>query len=99
MATEEKAPSATKRAAIEAATSKSPKVRVGEVVSLVVKSPSRPTFRVDSQPQAIHARRTKDSDAWTAAWIAPSEGEHNVTATADDADPVTFTVTATSQER
>lgn len=96
---DEKAPSATKRAAVEAATPKKSDVRVGEVTSLVVKSPTgKPTFRVDTQSQAIHARRTEGTDTWTAAWIPPTAGQHNVTATADDADPVTFAVNATSQE-
>ena len=97
---EEKAPSAEKRAAIEAATTKTPKVREGQVVSLAVKTPGgvKPTFHSDGSDRAIHCRRTPDSDVWTAAWVAPAAGEHHITASAPDADPVTFTVTATKLE-
>jgi hypothetical protein len=100
MAENDQAPSATKRAAVEAATSKTSKVRAGDVVSLAVKTPggAKPEFRTSGSDRPIYAKRTPGSDTWTAAWVAESAGKHEVTVTAGDADPVTFTVTATSRE-
>lgn len=98
---DEKAPSADKRAAVEAATPTSPKgVREGDVVSLAVKTPGgiKPEFRTDGSDRAIYCRRTPKSDVWTAAWVPPSAGDHTITVSAPDADSATFTVTATSRE-
>lgn len=96
------APKASKVSpAIEAATNKTPRVRVGEVVSLAVKVPggAKPTFRVDGQGEPVYARRTSGSDVWTAAWIPSTDGDHDVTVTAlGDVKPVVFIVTATPLE-
>lgn len=95
------APSAEKkRAAVEAVTKKTSTVREGDVVSLVVKTPggAKPDFRSTDSDRAIYARRTPNSDTWTAAWVPTGAGDHAITVSAGDADPVVFTVTATSRE-
>ena len=95
-------PTAAKAAttAIQAANGKAHRVREGQVVSLSVKTPGgvKPKFLSDRSDRAIHCRRTAGSDVWTAAWVAPAAGEHPITVSAPDADPVTITVTATKLE-